>query len=65
MPLRTSPGPLISSYDVAMLDLDGVVYRGELAVPHAVEMGLYVVSTGASRTVSLRCQPDLQYVLPM
>jgi HAD superfamily hydrolase (TIGR01450 family) len=36
MPLRASSGPLISSYDVAMLDLDGVVYRGELAVPHAV-----------------------------
>ncbi len=29
--------PLISSYDLAMLDLDGVVYRGEQAVPHAVE----------------------------
>jgi len=37
MPLRASSGPLISSYDVAMLDLDGVVYRGEFAVPHAVE----------------------------
>jgi len=37
MPLRASSGPLISSYDLAMLDLDGVVYRGELAVPHAVE----------------------------
>ena len=37
MPLRVSSGPLISSYDVAMLDLDGVVYRGEQAVPHAIE----------------------------
>lgn len=37
MPLRASSGPLISSYDLAMLDLDGVVYRGELAVPHAID----------------------------
>ena len=37
MPLSASSGPLISSYDLALLDLDGVVYRGELAVPHAIE----------------------------
>jgi HAD superfamily hydrolase (TIGR01450 family) len=37
MPLRASSGPLIDSYDLALLDLDGVVYRGELAVSHAVE----------------------------
>jgi len=37
MPLSASSGPLITSYDVAMLDLDGVVYRGALAIPHAVE----------------------------
>ena len=49
MPLRTSPGPLISSYDVAMLDLDGVVYRGELAVPHAVE----TIGEVRARTVPL------------
>jgi glycerol 3-phosphatase-2 len=61
MPLRTSPGPLISSYDVAMLDLDGVVYRGELAVPHAVEtigevrtrnVRLVFLTNNASRTAA-------------
>jgi HAD superfamily hydrolase (TIGR01450 family) len=38
MPLRASSGPLVSSYDLVMLDLDGVVYRGEHAVPHAIEI---------------------------
>ena len=61
MPLRASPGPLISSYDVAMLDLDGVVYRGELAVPHAVEtigeirarnVRLAFLTNNASRTAA-------------
>lgn len=61
MPLRTSPGPLISSYDVAMLDLDGVVYRGEFAVPYAVEtigelrarnVGLAFLTNNASRTAA-------------
>jgi glycerol 3-phosphatase-2 len=61
MPLRTSPGPLISSYDVAMLDLDGVVYRGKLAVPHAVEtigevrarnVRLAFLTNNASRTAA-------------
>lgn len=37
MPLLASSGPLISSYDAVMLDLDGVVYRGHRALPHAVE----------------------------
>ena len=32
-PLRTSEEPLVTVYDCAMLDLDGVVYIG----PHAVE----------------------------
>ena len=32
-PLRTSEEPLVTAYDCAMLDLDGVVYIG----PHAVE----------------------------
>ncbi len=31
--LKSSSGPLVSSYDCAMLDLDGVVYVGERAVP--------------------------------
>ena len=32
-PLRTSEEPLVTAYDCAMLDLDGVVYIG----PHAVK----------------------------
>jgi len=32
--LATADGPLRDSYDVAMLDLDGVVYRGEDAIDH-------------------------------
>lgn len=34
---RGSRAPLCASYDTALLDLDGVVYRGGAAVPHAVE----------------------------
>ncbi|WP_163542205.1 HAD-IIA family hydrolase [Occultella kanbiaonis] len=35
--LLGSSGPLQNAYDVALLDLDGVVYRGALGVPHAPE----------------------------
>jgi glycerol 3-phosphatase-2 len=35
--LRTSAGPLTSAYDLAMFDLDGVVYVGEAAVSGAPE----------------------------
>ncbi|MFY0406008.1 HAD-IIA family hydrolase [Solicola sp. PLA-1-18] len=35
--LESSDGPLADAYDVTMLDLDGVVYRGEAAVAGAVE----------------------------
>lgn len=51
--------PLSRSYDVAMLDLDGVVYVGAVAVPRAVEalasardagMRLAFVTNNASRT---------------
>ena len=61
MPLSASSGPLISSYDLALLDLDGVVYRGELAVPHAIEtigdlgagnVRLAYLTNNASRTAS-------------
>ncbi|WSY16443.1 HAD-IIA family hydrolase [Embleya sp. NBC_00896] len=47
------------AYDVALLDLDGVVYTGARAVPHAVEaltearkrgMGLAFVTNNAART---------------
>ncbi|HKY56689.1 MAG TPA: HAD-IIA family hydrolase [Aeromicrobium sp.] len=61
MALLASAGPLISSYDLAMLDLDGVVYRGESAVPHAVEsisnlgstrVRLAFLTNNASRTAA-------------
>ncbi len=37
MVLGTTERPLAANHDVAMLDLDGVVYRGAHAVPHAAE----------------------------
>ena len=52
-----SPAP-VHQFDVALLDLDGVVYVGDHAVPHAVEslaksraigMGLAYVTNNASR----------------
>ena len=61
MPLHASSEPLISSYDLAMLDLDGVVYRGELEVPHAVatigdlhgkKVPLAFLTNNASRTAA-------------
>lgn len=39
-------GPLAERYDTALLDLDGVVYRGKDAVPHAVETLLAAASAG-------------------
>lgn len=51
--------PLAALYDTALLDLDGVVYRGADAVPHAVDallsaaeagMRLAYVTNNASRT---------------
>lgn len=61
MPLRASSEPLIDAYDLAMLDLDGVVYRGAQAVPHAVEtievvharhVRLAFLTNNASRTAA-------------
>lgn len=59
MPVAAGPGaPLRSAYDVAVLDLDGVVYVGESAVPEAAaaltaaeEAGLHLafVTNNASR----------------
>ncbi len=34
-PLSASPSVLVDAFDVALMDLDGVVYRGSEAVPHA------------------------------
>lgn len=57
--LHASDGPLAKSYDVALLDLDGVVYVGHTAVPGAREalsaaraagMRLAFVTNNASRT---------------
>jgi len=57
--LRGSPEPLSQVYDVALLDLDGVVYVGPAAVPGAPEalakaagtgMRLAFVTNNASRT---------------
>lgn len=36
-PLSAAAAPLAAGYDVALMDLDGVVYRGKQAVAHAVE----------------------------
>ena len=61
MPLRGSTEPLASSYDVALLDLDGVVYLGGAPIPGAAEalakaaasgMRLAFVTNNASRTPS-------------
>ncbi|MCW2748311.1 MAG: haloacid dehalogenase [Nocardioidaceae bacterium] len=57
--LKSSETPLCSAYDLAMLDLDGVVYVGEFAVDHAASslgtaaaggMHLAYVTNNASRT---------------
>ena len=61
--LTGSQGPLWDTYDVAMLDLDGVVYIGPDAVPGAPEhldaardagMHLAYVTNNASRTPGSR-----------
>jgi len=58
-PLRGSDEPLSSGYDVALLDLDGVVYLGGAAIPGAAEalgkataagMRLAFVTNNAYRT---------------
>ena len=59
VPLLTSDKPLAEVYDTALLDLDGVVYRGPNAVPYAAEalreaeeygMRRAYVTNNASRT---------------
>lgn len=56
---RGSESPLTGTYDTALLDLDGVVYAGGEAVPHAVEslrtardggLRLAYVTNNAART---------------
>ena len=59
--LRGCPDPLAQVYDVALLDLDGVVYLGDAAVPGAPQalakaadagMRLAFVTNNSSRTPS-------------
>jgi len=47
-PLPLSPRPLAECYDVALLDLDGVVYAGQAAIPGAVR------ALAAARSAGLR-----------
>ena len=57
-PLLFSSRPLAQAYDVALLDLDGVCFAGEVRIPHAAEgangaralgMGLSFITNNASR----------------
>ncbi|WP_235912488.1 HAD-IIA family hydrolase [Ruania zhangjianzhongii] len=57
--LRRTSGPLQQEFDAALLDLDGVVYRGPQAVPHAADaiegacgsgMAMMFVTNNASRS---------------
>jgi glycerol-1-phosphatase len=43
-----TPDPLTARHDVAQLDLDGVLYRGQQAVPHAAE------AVAAARAAGMR-----------
>jgi glycerol 3-phosphatase-2 len=61
-PMADSPGPLCNAYDVALLDLDGVVYIGPDAVPgvpraldsaRAQGMRLAFVTNNAARAPSI------------
>ncbi|NYI03357.1 HAD-IIA family hydrolase [Allostreptomyces psammosilenae] len=62
LPRTGTPGALHEEYDTALLDLDGVVYTGPVAVPHAVEsllaardagMRLAYVTNNAARPPSV------------
>jgi glycerol 3-phosphatase-2 len=45
-PTTRAKGSLVEGFDGIVCDLDGVVYRGHQAVPHAVESLLLVLSAG-------------------
>lgn len=58
MSLLASVEPLATAYDLALVDLDGVVYRGPEAIPHAADsldkaralgLGIAFVTNNASR----------------
>ena len=46
--LRGSDRPLAEAHDLALVDLDGVAYRGHLPIPHAA------TSLGAARAGGMR-----------
>lgn len=57
-PLLASPAPLAETYDVALMDLDGVTYEGAAPIEHAADglaaaraagMKLFFVTNNASR----------------
>ncbi len=58
MTLEASTVPLAQAYDLALVDLDGVAYRGPVAIPHAAEsltaaraagMAIEFITNNASR----------------
>lgn len=58
MTLQASTVPLVEAHDLALLDLDGVAYRGPVAIPHAASsltaaraagMGVAFITNNASR----------------
>jgi len=61
---------LVSGYDTLFLDLDGVIYRGPHAVPHAVEslnkcdVPLGYLTNNASRTPQAVAEQIARYGLP-
>ena len=61
---------LVSGYDALFLDLDGVIYRGPHAVPHAVEslnkcsLPMGYLTNNASRTPKAVAEQIAQYGLP-
>ena len=68
--LGRSKNSLVSGYDALFLDLDGVIYRGPHAVPHAVEaltqcdISLGYLTNNASRTPQAVAQQIATYGLP-
>ena len=68
--LGQNKNSLVSGYDALFLDLDGVIYRGPHAVPHAVEalnkcnIPLGYLTNNASRTPQAVAEQIATYGLP-
>ena len=68
--LGRNKNSLVSGYDALFLDLDGVIYRGPHAVPHAVEalnmcnIPLGYLTNNASRTPQAVAEQIATYGLP-